>query len=379
MGFSTDAIHVGQEPDPSTGAVVVPIYQTSIFALQEIGKSRGYEYSRSANPTRAALEKCLAALERGTHGFAFASGVAATHAVLSLLKPGEHVVAGASIYGGTYRLLERVMKDAGLEVTYVDTTATPAIEAAFRPATRMLLVETPSNPLLEVSDLAACAAVARRRGAWMAVDNTFMTPFYQRPLDRGAHIVIHSATKYLNGHSDGIGGAVIVQEAELAERLSLIQTAAGAILGPFDSWLVLRGIKTLSVRMSRHSENARAVAEFLTRHPKVPQVFYPGLPAHPGHALAQRQMDGFGGIVSFATGSLANAKKLCRAVKVFTLAGSLGGVESILSHPATMSHSALPPALRRRLGVADGLLRLSVGMEDLDDLLADLSQALDRF
>ncbi len=376
MGFSTDAIHVGQEPDPATGAVVVPIYQTSIFAYEGVGREREYSYSRSGNPTRAALEKCLAHLEGGAHGFAFASGVAATHAAFSLLKAGDHLLAAQDIYGGTYRLLEQIVKNAGISVSYADATDLKSLEKAFRPTTRLLFVETPSNPLMAVTDLAACAELAHQQGALLAADNTFMTPYLQRPLEWGTDVAVHSTTKYLNGHSDGIGGAVVVKDEELAARVHMFQKSAGAVLGPFDCWLVLRGVKTLPVRMRRHSKNAWAVAEFLEEHPKVKKVFYPGLPGHPDRELVEKQMEGFGGMVSFDVGSADAARKVAEAVKIFVLTGSLGGVEPILSHPATMSHSSMPADLRDRLGVTDSLLRLSVGLEDVEDLLADLSQAL---
>ena len=378
MGFSTDAIHFGQEHDPATGAVVVPIHLSSIFAQKELGEGQPYQYSRTGNPTRAALEKCLAQLEAGRHGFAFASGVAAIHASLTLLKTGDHIVAGDNLYGGTYRLLEQVMKDWGLEITYADTTKLDRMEAAFRPSTRMLYIETPSNPMMEITDLAACGELAHRHDALLAVDNTFITPYLQRPLECGADIVIHSTTKYLNGHSDGIGGAVIVSDAGLAERVKIIQSSVGAVLSPFDSWLVLRSLKTLPVRMRQHNQNAAAVAEFLKRRAKVVEVFYPGFPANPGYELAKKQMSGFGGMVSFETGSLENAKKVSGALRLCAFSGSLGGAESIVSHPVTMSHSSLTPAQRERSGLTEGLLRISVGLEDVEDIIGDLEQALGR-
>ncbi len=376
MGFATDAIHIGQEPDPATGAIIVPIYQTSTFVQEELGKHKGYEYARTSNPTRAALERNLARLEGGAAGFAFASGMAAANAVMTLLKAGDHVVAGHNLYGGTYRLFERVLGDFGLSFSYVNTCRPDGVEAALRPNTRLIFIETPTNPVMEITDIAAVARIARSHGILLAVDNTFMSPYLQRPLDHGADIVIHSTTKYLNGHSDGVGGAVIVNDAALAERLRFIQNAAGAVLGPFDSWLVLRGVKTLALRMEQHSRNGLAVAEYLERHPRVKTVHYPGLRSHPQHELAQRQMRGPGGMLSFETGSLENAKAVLKSVRLCSLAESLGGVETLISHPASMTHASVPPERRRQLGITDGLVRLSVGIEDVDDLIADLDQAL---
>ncbi len=376
MGFSTDAIHAGQEPDPATGAIIVPIYQTSTFVQEELGKNKGYEYARSANPTRSALESNLARLEGGQFGFAFASGMAAINAVLSLLKTGDHVVAGRNVYGGTFRLFERVLRDFGMSFTYVDTTRLEEVEKAIGASTRLLFLETPTNPLMEITDLAAASAAAHRRNVKVAVDNTFMSPYLQRPLELGADIVIHSTTKYLNGHSDGVGGAVVLNNATMAERLKFIQNAAGAILGPMDSWLVLRGIKTLAVRMRQHTANGMAVAEFLNSHPKVQKVNYPGLASHPQHDLAQKQTKGSGGMLSFETGSIENAGKILKAVRLCSLAESLGGVETLISHPASMTHASVPPEDRKRLGITDGLVRISVGIEDIEDLIADLDQAL---
>lgn len=378
MGFATDAIHVGQEPDPTTGAIIVPIYQTSTFVQEELGKHKGYEYARTSNPTRAALERNLAALERGRYAFAFASGMAAINAVMTLLKAGDHVVSGRNLYGGSFRLFEQVLKDFGLEFTYADTTRIPEVERALRPNTRMIFVETPTNPLMEITDLCAAADIAHRHGVLLAVDNTFMSPYFQRPLEHGADIVIHSTTKYLNGHSDGVGGAVVLNDSALGERLKFIQNAAGAVLGPFDSWLVLRGTKTLAVRMVQHNQNGLAVARFLERHPKAKKVFYPGLSSHPQHELAERQMSGFGGMISFDTGSLDGARAVLKSVRLCSLAESLGGVETLISHPATMTHASVPPAERKRLGITDGLVRISVGIEDIEDLIADLDQALAR-
>jgi cystathionine beta-lyase/cystathionine gamma-synthase len=376
MGFSTDAIHVGQEPDPATGAIVVPIYQTSTFVQEELGKHKGYEYARTSNPTRAALERNLAALERGRFGFAFASGMAAINALMTSFKPGDHIVAGHNLYGGTFRLFERVLKDSGLSFSYANTCRLEEVEKAFRPNTRLLYIETPTNPVMEITDIPPAARLAHEHGALLAVDNTFMSPYFQRPLELGADIVIHSTTKYLNGHSDGIGGAVVLNDAELATRLKFIQNAAGAILGPFDSWLVLRGVKTLAVRMERHNSNGLAVARHLAAHPKVKRVYYPGLPTHPQHELAKKQMAGFGGMLAFETGSLENAGTVLKSVRLCSLAESLGGVETLISHPATMTHAIVLPAERQRMGITDGLVRVSVGIEDVEDLIADLDQAL---
>lgn len=376
MGFSTDAIHAGQEPDPATGAITVPIYQTSTFVQEELGKHKGYEYARTGNPTRAALERNLAALEGGSFGFAFASGMAAINAVMTLFKAGDHILAGQNLYGGTFRLFERVLRDFGLTFSYVDTRQLDEIEKAIQPTTRLLVIETPTNPVMEITDIAAAARLAHAHQVLLAVDNTFMSPYLQRPLEFEADFVIHSTTKYLNGHSDGVGGAVILKDAALAERLKFIQNAAGAILGPMDSWLVLRGVKTLAVRMDRHCQNGMAIARFLAGHPKVKSVHYPGLPSHPQYELARKQMSGFGGMLAFETGSLENAKNLLKAVRLCALAESLGGVETLISHPASMTHASVPPEDRRRIGITDGLVRISVGIEDVEDLIADLDQAL---
>jgi cystathionine beta-lyase/cystathionine gamma-synthase len=378
MGFSTDAIHIGQEPDPATGAIIVPIYQTSTYVQEELGRHKGYEYSRTANPTRVALERNLARLEGGQFGFAFASGMAAINSVLTLFKSGDHVVTGRNLYGGTFRLFERVLKDFGFQFTYVDTTRLASIEEAIRDNTRLLFLETPTNPIMEITDLAAASELAHRQGLLVAVDNTFMSPYLQRPLDLGADIVVHSTTKYLNGHSDGVGGAVVMNDAGLAERLKFLQNAAGAVLGPMDSWLVLRGVKTLAVRMRQHSENGMAVAQFLAAHPKVKLVHYPGLESHPQYELGRKQMRGPGGMLSFETGSIANARIVLNSVRLCSLAESLGGVETLISHPASMTHASVPPEERQRLGITDGLVRISVGIEDVEDLIADLDQALAR-
>ena len=376
MGFATDAIHVGQEPDPATGAIIVPIYQTSTYVQEELGRNKGHEYARTSNPTRSALERNLACLEGGLYAYAFASGMAAINALMSLLKSGDHVVAGHNLYGGAFRLFEHVLKDFGLSFSYADTSRLEEIERAFQSNTRLLYLETPTNPIMEITDLPAASALAHRHGALAAVDNTFMSPYFQRPLKLGADFALHSTTKYLNGHSDGVGGAIVLNHAGLAERLKFLQNAAGAILGPFDCWLVLRGVKTLAARMRQHEENGRAVARFLAVHPKVKKVNYPGLPNHPQHELAKRQMKGFGGMISFETGSLENAKLVLKSLRLCSLAESLGGVETLISHPATMTHASVPPEHRERVGITDGLVRISVGIEDVDDLIADLDQAL---
>lgn len=376
MGFATDAIHVGQEADSATGAIIVPIYQTSTFVQEELGKHKGYEYARTGNPTRAALEKNLACLEGGRFGYAFASGMAALNSLMTLFKAGDHVVAGHDLYGGTFRLFERILKDFGITFSYVNTCRLEEVESAIHPNTRLVYIETPTNPLMQITDIAAVAKLARQNGILMAVDNTFMSPYLQRPLELGADFVLHSTTKYLNGHSDGVGGAVIVNDPALAERLKFVQNAAGAILGPFDSWLVLRGVKTLALRMARHTENGMAIAKHLEGHPKVKKVNYPGLSSHPQHELAKKQMRGFGGMISFETGSLDNARKVLKSVRLCSLAESLGGVETLISHPASMTHASVPADQRRRLGITDGLVRISVGVEEVEDLIADLDHAL---
>jgi cystathionine gamma-lyase/cystathionine beta-lyase/cystathionine gamma-lyase/homocysteine desulfhydrase len=376
--FSTKAIHAGQEPDPSTGAVTVPIYQTSTYAQEGLGKHKGFEYARTQNPTRLALERNLAALENGVAGFAFASGMAATNAVTTLLKAGDHVVVSDNTYGGTFRLFDKVWRNFGLEFTYVDTREPQHVEDALRPTTRMVFIETPTNPVMSLTDIRAVSEITRRRGIRLVVDNTFMSPFFQRPLDLGADIVVHSTTKYLNGHSDSVGGAVIVNDEQDIASLKFLQNAAGAIISPMDSWLVLRGTKTLAVRMRQHDENGRAVAQFLAEHPRVLKVYYPGLESHPQHELAKRQMSGFGGMISFETGSLDNARVVLEGVTLCTLGESLGGVETLISHPATMTHASVPEAERHRLGITDGLVRISVGIEDVEDIIADLDAALSR-
>jgi cystathionine gamma-lyase len=375
-GFSTRAIHAGQGADSATGATVVPIYATSTFTQEAPGRHKGYEYSRSGNPTRTALETCLAALEGGERALAFASGLAATTAVLSTLKPGDEVAAAADLYGGTFRLLERVFRPWGLVPVYTEDTSPEAFARVINPATKLVWIETPTNPLLQIIDIRAVADLAHDRGAVLAVDNTFASPYLQRPLELGADLVVHSTTKYLGGHSDVIGGAVIGGR-ELLDPIAFYQNAAGGVPGPMDSWLVLRGIKTLAVRMDRHSSNARALAEWLSRHKAVDRVYYPGLPDHPGHNVARRQMRDFGGMISIRLkGGGEAARRMLTRTRLFSLAESLGGVESLIGHPATMTHASIPAQVRIARGVDDGLVRLSVGIEDVDDLRNDLDQAL---
>ena len=376
MGFSTTAIHAGNEPDAATGAVTVPIYQTSTYAQESLGKHKGFEYARTQNPTRAALEKNIAALEGASFGYAFASGMSATDAVLKLVKAGEHVILGDNTYGGTYRLFSKVLANYGVEFDLVDTSDAANLEQAFKPNTKMVFVETPTNPIMSVTDLRAVSDVAHAHGARVVCDNTFMSPYLQRPMEFGVDIVVHSTTKYLNGHSDSVGGFVALNDEKDAEWIGFIQNSVGAILSPFDSFLVLRGTKTLAVRMEAHDKNGRAVANFLTEHPKIQKVYYPGLVSHPQHELAKRQQKGFGGMVAFETGSLDNAKKVLENVKICTLGESLGGVETLISHPATMTHASVPIEKRQSLGITDGLVRISVGIEDLEDIIEDLDQAL---
>jgi cystathionine gamma-lyase len=378
-GFATRGVHAGQEPDPSTGAIMTPIYATSTYVQQSPGVHKGYEYSRTQNPTRMAYERCIADLESGARGYAFASGMAATATLLELLDHGAHVVASDDLYGGTYRLFTRVReRSAGLATSYVDMRDRAVVEAAIRPETRLIWIETPSNPMLKLIDLAMIAELGRKRGILTVADNTFASPFVQRPLELGFDAVMHSATKYLNGHSDMVGGVVVVgDDKELGERLAFLHNAVGAVAGPFDSFLALRGLKTLALRMERHCANALAIAEHLAGHPKVARVHYPGLASHPQHALARRQMQGFGGMVTIElAGDLAAARRFLERVEVFALAESLGGVESLIEHPAIMTHASLPPAQRQALGIGDTLIRLSVGIEDVDDLIAALDQAL---
>jgi cystathionine beta-lyase/cystathionine gamma-synthase len=376
MGFSTIAIHAGNEPDPTTGAVTVPIYQTSTYAQESLGKHKGFEYARTQNPTRAALEKNIAALEGARFGYAFASGMSATDAVLKLVKSGDHVILGDNTYGGTYRLFSKVLSNYGVEFDLVDTSDISNLEQAFKSNTKMVFVETPTNPIMSVTDLRAVSDISHAHGAKVVCDNTFMSPYLQRPMEFGVDIVVHSTTKYLNGHSDSVGGFVALNDETDASWIQFIQNSVGAILSPFDSFLVLRGTKTLAVRMEAHDKNGRAVANFLTEHPKVQKVYYPGLTSHPQHELAKRQQKGFGGMVAFETGSLDNAKKVLEGVKVCTLGESLGGVESLISHPATMTHASVPPEKRELLGITDGLVRISVGIEDIEDIIEDLDQAL---
>lgn len=378
QGFSTRAIHAGQRPDPTTGAVMVPIYATSTYAQESPGVNKGYEYARGKNPTREAFEACLADLEGGVAGFGFGSGMAATSTILELLDAGSHILTGDDLYGGSYRLFERVRRRSmGLDFSYLDLTDLAAVEAAIRPETKMLWVETPTNPLMKLADIAALSALAKRRGLLMVVDNTFATPWCQQPLALGADLVMHSVTKYLNGHSDMIGGAVVARDAELAAQLKFLQNSVGGIMGPFDAFLANRGLKTLGLRMKAHCENALAVARWLEGRPGVARVIYPGLESHPQHDLARRQMRAFGGMVSVVIdGDLARTRRVLERVQVFTLAESLGGVESLVNHPAIMTHASVPKEVREKGGVTDSLIRLSVGVEDIDDLIADLEQAL---
>ncbi|HSK72931.1 MAG TPA: cystathionine gamma-synthase [Pyrinomonadaceae bacterium] len=376
MGFSTIAIHAGNEPDSATGAVTVPIYQTSTYAQEALGKHKGFEYARTQNPTRSALEKNIAALEGARFGYAFASGMSATDAVLKLVKAGDHVILGDNTYGGTFRLFNKILVNYGIEFDLVDTSDSNNLELAFKPNTKMVFVETPTNPVMSVTDLQAVSEIAHANGAKVVCDNTFMSPYLQRPIEFGVDIVVHSTTKYLNGHSDSIGGFVALNDEQDAEWIGFVQNSVGAILSPFDSFLVLRGTKTLAVRMEKHDENGRAVAAFLAEHPSVQKVYYPGLASHPQHELAKRQQKGFGGMVAFETGSLDNAKKVLEGVKLCILGESLGGVESLISHPATMTHASVPPEKREKLGITDGLVRVSVGIEDVEDIIEDLDQAL---
>ncbi|MFL5251004.1 MAG: cystathionine gamma-synthase [Myxococcales bacterium] len=377
--FETLAIHAGQHPDPTTGAVMTPVYLTSTYAQQGPGEHKGFEYSRTRNPTRDALQGCLAALEGGKHGLAFASGLAATDAVLHLCNAGDHVILGDDLYGGTFRIADKVFKRLGVELTFVDMTFPQRIEAAIRPSTKLLWTETPTNPMLKIIDLAQVSEICRKRGIVSVCDNTFATPFFQRPLDLGFDVVAHSMTKYLNGHSDVVAGALVTSRDDLHERLAFLQNAVGAVPGPLDSFLVLRGLKTLHVRMERHEANARAIVEALRRHPKVERVTWPGLPEHPQHALAKKQMRGFGGMLTFVIkGGLPAARTFLRSVQIFACAESLGGVESLIEHPAIMTHASVPPETRKLLGIDDGFIRLSVGIENAQDLIDDLTQAMGR-
>ena len=376
MGFRTDAIHAGQEPDPTTGAVTVPIYQTSTYVQESIGKHKGYEYARTQNPTRSALEKNMAVLESGVAAYAFASGMAAETAITQLLlKAGDHAICSDNVYGGTFRLFDKIVRHYGVDFSYVNTSNPLALEKAIRSNTRMVFIESPTNPLMAITDIPAVCEIVHRTDCRVVVDNTFMSPYFQRPIELGVDIVVHSTTKFLNGHSDSVGGIVVLKRQDDAARLQFIQNAAGAILSPFDSWLILRGIKTLAVRMEAHNSNGMAIANYLTTKKQARKVYYHGLPGHPGHELARRQMTGFGSMIACDLGSLDNARNFLERVKLFSLAESLGGVESLISHPATMTHASVPPEERARLGITDGLVRLSVGIEDIDDLIADLERA----
>ena len=376
--FSTICLHAGQEPDPSTGAIITPIYQTSTYVQEALGRHKGFEYARTQNPTRMALERNIAAIEGGNAGFAFASGMAAIGAIATMLKAGDHVVVSDNTYGGTFRLFDKVLTRYQLSFCYVNTSDLDAVARAMTPATRMLFVETPTNPVMSITDLRAAADLAHRHNAQLVVDNTFASPYNQRPIEFGADLVTHSTTKYLNGHSDSVGGVVIaVHDADI-EWLQFVQNSEGAILSPFDSWLVLRGTKTLPLRMEVHNANGLALAQFVAAHAKVQKVYYPGLPSHPQYELARRQMRGFGGMLAFDLGSLEGARRVLNAVRLHALAESLGGVETLISHPATMTHASVPPDRRAALGITDGLVRISAGIEDLEDLKEDLSQALDQ-
>jgi cystathionine beta-lyase/cystathionine gamma-synthase len=377
MKFATRAIHAGQEPDPTTGAIMTPIYQTSTYAQAGMGEHKGYEYARTGNPTRTALEACIASLENGSYGLAFASGMAAEQAVLSLLSSGDHIVSCDDLYGGTYRLFERIMRRYQVETSYVTSGSLADYEIAIRPNTRLIWLETPTNPLLNLVDIRAVADIAHRHNLLLVVDNTFASPYFQQPLDLGADIVLHSTTKYINGHSDVVGGAIVTNNASVYEALKFYQNAAGGVPGPQDAWLILRGLKTLALRMRQHQENAFVIARFLEEHPRVEKVYYPGLPFHPHHELAKRQMSGFGGMVSFQfKGQFEDVDKVVRRFKIFSFAESLGGVESLVCHPASMTHGSIPREIREARGLTDTLLRLSVGIEDSEDLLQDLINAL---
>lgn len=377
LGFATKAIHVGQEPDPSTGAVTVPIFATSTYVQEEIGKHKGYEYARVSNPTRTRLEQNLAALEGGSSAHVFASGMAAVTAVTQcFLKQGDHLVCGHNAYGGVPRFFNQVLANYGVEITYVDTSNPAAVKRSLRKNTRLVWIETPTNPLMVLTDIQEVAKVVHAANAELAVDNTFMSPYFQRPLQLGADMVMHSTTKFLNGHSDGLGGVIVGTKPHHAEKLAFMQKTAGAIMSPFECWLVLRGVKSLAVRMEQHDKNGRAIAAFLQKHKKVKKVLYPGLKEHPQYELARRQMSGFGSMITIETGSFDNAQKMLRKVRICSLGESLGGVETLISHPATMTHAALGEEGRKQIGLTDGMVRLSVGIEDADDIITDLDQAL---
>ena len=376
-GFGTNAIHAGQEPDPRTGAVMVPIYQTSTFAQSSPGKHTGYEYARTGNPTRTAYEACVASLENGKYALAFSSGLATIDTLMHTLKSGDHVICSDDVYGGTFRLFDKVLKRFGLEFTFMDLSDLARVRAAFKPNTRMLWIESPTNPMLKIFDIKALAALAREKNALSIVDNTFMSPYFQRPLELGADAVIHSITKYMNGHSDVVGGVFITSRDDLYESVKFLQNSVGAVPGPQDCFLVMRGLKTLHVRMKEHEKNAFEIARFLESHPKVSKVIYPGLPSHPQHGLAREQMHGFGGMISFEVkGGLPEATRVLEKTRLFTLAESLGGVESLIEHPAIMTHASVPAENRKALGISDSLIRISVGIEDVADLISDLSKAL---
>lgn len=377
-GFATRAIHAGQEPDAQTGAVNVPIYLTSTYAQEEIGKHKGWDYSRAGNPTRDALETSLAALEGGTSAHVFGSGMAAITALITMMRTGDHVICGENVYGGTTRMFNQVAAGYGIEFTYVDTSDLEAVRKAIRPATKLVHIETPTNPLMTLTDIRAVADVCHEHGVELSVDNTFMSPYFQRPIEFGADIVMHSTTKFLNGHSDGLGGVLVGTKPDHKEKFAFVQKCTGGILSPFECYLILRGVKTLAVRMKQHDENGRRVAEFLAKHPTVLKVHYPGLEAHPQHELAKRQMSGFGSMLAFELGSLERANDMLKRVRVCTLGESLGGVETLISHPATMTHAAIGAEMRAKLGITDGLVRISVGIEDVGDILGDLEQAMGR-
>ena len=376
MGFATDAIHIGQEPDPATGAIVAPIYQTSTYVQEALGKNKGYDYARTNHPNRKALERCVARLEGGQSAYVFTTGMAALDAVFRLLRPGDHAIISEAVYGGVYRLTTQLLTQFGLEFSYLDTSNAASVRAGIRSNTKMIYVETPTNPTMIITDIAEMARIAGERKLTLVVDNTFLSPYLQRPISLGAHIVVHSMTKYLNGHSDALGGAVVLTRPADAEKIYFVQRSAGAGLAPMDCFLVARGIKTLAVRMAQHDSNGMAIARHLAQHPKVKRVLYPGLPSHPQHELARKQQRGFGAMISFDLGSLEAARRLLDHVKLCSLAESLGGVETLISHPATMTHASVPSDVRQQTGITDGLVRISVGIEDVEDLIADLDAAL---
>lgn len=376
MGFSTDAIHAGQQPDPVTGAVITPIYQTSTYAQEELGKHKGYEYGRTHNLTRSSMEANVAALEKGKYGIAFASGLAATHALMSLVKTGDHIICSNNVYGGTYRLFELIMKDYGLEFSWVNTSDLSNIENAIKKNTKMVYVETPTNPMLNLTDLKGVSEIAKTHNLISVCDNTFMSPYFQNPLTFGIDIVLHSSTKYINGHSDVIGGILLTSSERIHERIRYIQNATGGVPSPFDCWLVMRSTKTLAVRMERHEKNATQLAKYLSDSKLGKKIYYPGLPDHPQHELAKKQMRGFGGMISVDVGDVEKAKKILKNVKIFTLGESLGGVESLISHPASMTHAAVPKTERDKMGLTESLIRFSVGIEDIEDLIADIENTL---